>query len=211
MNLLELFSGTHSVGKVATTKGYNVISVDIDDYKGKYPPTHKVDIMNFDYEQYPIDHFDVIWASPPCCFYSSLQNTWLGRHKRINGELTIFTREMLDNNMLISDEWVKRTLEIINYFNPRLWFIENPRTGKLKNRPFMSTIPYYDIDYCKYSTWGYKKATRIWTNKEFFDAKTCNKDCNNMIGNKHACDVSKDKHKLDRYRIPRQLIEDLLD
>ena len=30
MKLLELFSGTHSVGKVAKQKGYEVYSVDMD-------------------------------------------------------------------------------------------------------------------------------------------------------------------------------------
>ena len=36
MNLLELFSGTHSIGYVASSMGYNVISVDRDlDAKSK--------------------------------------------------------------------------------------------------------------------------------------------------------------------------------
>ena len=30
MRLLELFSGTHSVGKVATELGYEVLSLDVD-------------------------------------------------------------------------------------------------------------------------------------------------------------------------------------
>lgn len=64
MKLLELFSGTHSVGNVAKELGYEVISVDINDYNGRYIPTHKTDIMTFNYQQYSPDEFDIIWASP---------------------------------------------------------------------------------------------------------------------------------------------------
>jgi hypothetical protein len=32
----------------------------------------------------------------------------------------------------------------------------------------MKDIPFYDVDYCMYSDWGYKKRTRIWTNKTDF-------------------------------------------
>ena len=43
MRLLELYSGTGSVGRVAEEIGYEVVSVDITD---KYhPPTIKTDIM----------------------------------------------------------------------------------------------------------------------------------------------------------------------
>ena len=31
--------------------------------------------------------------------------------------------------------------------------------------------PYYDVDYCMYSNWGYRKRTRIWTNLKGFEPK----------------------------------------
>jgi site-specific DNA-cytosine methylase len=210
-NLLELFSGTQSVGEYAKTKNYNVISVDITDYNGKYKPTHKISILDFDYTQYPPNYFKCIWASPPCVNYSTLQYSWIGRQKRINGELVTFTREMLENNMLASDQLVLKTIEIINYFNPELWFIENPKTGNLRKRDFMQDLNYYDVDYCKYSDWGYKKATRIWTNKMNFENKKCCGDCENMVNGKHLKDVSIHFHKLQRYRIPPNLVKELLE
>ena len=203
MRLLELFSGTQSVGKVAKKKGYEVISLDINDYKGKYPPTHKVDILEWDYKQYPSGYFDVIWASPPCLYYSILQYCWLGREKRINGVLTTFTEEMLDANILLADEWVLKTFEILDYFKPNLWFIENPQTSRLKDRYFMEDLPYYDVDYCKYSDWGYRKRTRIWTNKENFNNKLCSKK-------KHPKCVAFDFHGIKRYRVPEKLINELI-
>ena len=204
-NILELFSGTHSAGKVAAELNYNVISVDMCDYKGKYPPTHKTDIMSFDYKQYPQDYFTAVWASPPCKYYSRLQTSWYGRKKKDG----IYTKEKHMAEMVISDAWVKRTLEIIDYFKPKKWVIENPRTGYLKTRDFMQGIPYVDVDYCRYSDWGYKKQTRLWTNVEF-EGKTCNKQCGNMNGKKHKRESSRNNNMLDRYRVPPNLIREIL-
>tara|TARA_R100000773_G_scaffold44276_2_gene44831 strand:+ start:3444 stop:4082 length:639 start_codon:yes stop_codon:yes gene_type:complete len=211
MKLLELFSGTQSIGKVAKTKGYKVISLDINDYNGKYIPTHKVDILDFDYKKYPQDYFDIIWASPPCVHYSRLQYSWLGRKKKINGDLVTFTREMLERNMDISDKWVLKVFEIIDYFNPRSWFIENPESSNLKNRHFMKDKPYYDVDYCRYCDWGYRKRTRIWTNKKDFCPKKCNYKCGNLIQGtrRHKAEIGNDILGLDRYRIPPNLLNEL--
>ena len=205
MKLLELFSGTHSVGNVAKTMGYEVISVDIDDYKGKYKPTHKIDIMEFNYKQYNPDEFEIIWSSPPCLYYSVLQYSWYGRKKKGG----LYTKEKQMDDLLIADNWVKKTLEIIEYFKPKKWFMENPRGGLLKTREFMLDLPYIDVDYCRYCDWGYRKQTRIWTNVDFI-GKICNKNCGNMNGNKHKLDVSIHKHKMDRYRVPPNLIKELI-
>lgn len=103
----------------------------------------------------------------------------------------------------------KKVLEMIDYFQPNKWIIENPRTGLLKSRDFMNDLPFVDVDYCRYCDWGYKKQTRLWTNIPF-NGRKCNKNCGNMIGNRHKIDVSIHKHKLDRYRVPPQLIQEVL-
>ena len=176
MNVLELFSGTGSVGKVCKEIGWDVISVDLD-----LPATHECDIMDFDYKQYPKDYFSVIWASPPCTNYSSLMNCWLGIKNNKTG-ITL-TKELLEEKRKESDKLVLKTLEIIDYFKPEIWFIENPQTGLLKTREIMKDIPFYDVDYCMYSDWGYRKRTRIWTNKKDFNNKLCDGSgaCGNMI------------------------------
>ena len=219
MKVLELFSGTGSVGKCCDKLGWESVSVDIDS-----EATHKCDIMDFDYKQYDKDYFDIIWASPPCTNYSKLQDCFLGRKRK--GE--IYTKEIQEKEMLSDDRFVKRTLEIIEYFNSHYWFIENPATSRMKDRPYMKDLPNYVVDYCMYSDWGYRKRTRIWTNKEGWEAKMCDGtgSCGNMIDNIHSsnCGNSKRlrraKHKLqaqgrgdnnsttlqDRYRVPEDLI-----
>lgn len=210
MRVLELFSGTGSVGKCCDALGYDVVSVDL-----LFSATHKCDIMEFDYKQYPRNHFDIIWASPPCTNYSKLQDCWLGRERK--GQ--IYTKEIQEQEMNNDDKLVLKAIEIIDYFNPELWFIENPAGSRMKERPFMKTLPFYIVDYCRYSNWGYKKRTRIWTNKKDWDAKTCNRKCGNMIdgmhktnlGNTDARNKTGGRHVVqnEAYRIPENLIYSL--
>ena len=175
MKVLELFSGTGSVGKVCNQLDWEVVSVDL-----LLPADHQVDIMNFDYKQYSKDEFDIVWASPPCTDYSNLQSCWLGRKKK---DGIIYTKEIMEKNMDEADKLVLKAFEIIEYFNPHYWFLENPATGKLKHRDIMKDKPFYDVSYCMYSDWGYEKKTRIWTNKKDWNNLICDKSgsCGNMI------------------------------
>jgi len=179
MNVLELFSGTKSIGKVCDKLGWESVSVDMI-----LPADHQCDIMDFDYKQYPKDYFDIVWGSPPCTAYSNLQSCWLGRKKK-DGQ--IYTKEKMESDMIDADMIVKKTLEIIDYFDCEYWFMENPQTGKLKSREFMKDIPFYDVSYCMYSDWGYEKKTRIWTNKKDWNNHICDKSgsCGNMVDSQH--------------------------
>jgi len=193
LKILELFSGTKSVGKVCDQLGWESVSVDLI-----MDADHKCDIMDFDYKQYKKDEFDIIWASPPCTEYSKLQDGWLNRMRK--GEL--YTKEIQEKHMTEGDILIKKTLEIINYFDCEYWFMEG--------------IPFYDVDYCMYSNWGYRKRTRIWTNKKDFEAKLCDKQCGNMIGTLHKQNLGNSERQrktngngssqTDRYRIPEDLI-----
>ena len=159
--LLELFSGTGSIGKVAVKYGFEVVSLDKD-----MEATIKMDIMNWDYKEYPPNYFDVIWGSPPCTEYSRAKTTGIRKIE-------------------LANSIVMRVLEIIAYYNPIYYFIESPQTGLLKNQIFMLDIPYNDLDYCKYGM-EYRKRTRIWNNLIGWNPKPlCKKDCGNVINNRH--------------------------
>tara|TARA_S200002703_G_scaffold10939_1_gene10090 strand:- start:1022 stop:1783 length:762 start_codon:yes stop_codon:yes gene_type:complete len=182
-NALDLFSGTGSWKKVMKDLSYNVVSVDITDYKGKFDITHKVDILEWDYKQYPNNYFDIISAGCPCIWYSILQRTWINRYKRNKKtkEKYLYTEELYKKDLEYSDKLVLKTLEIIDYFKPRLWFIENPYSSLLKKRPFMKDKPFYVVDYCSYGFY-YQKRTIIFTNKKGFQPKLCEKQkCHAVI------------------------------
>ena len=108
--MLELFAGTGSVGNVAKGLGYDVISLDRD-----MDAEIQTDIMKWDYTDLSRGLFNVIWASPPCTEYSRAKSIGI---RDIAG----------------SSKVVKRTLEIIEYFSPKYWIIENPQTGLLKDQ-----------------------------------------------------------------------------
>ena len=183
MNHLELFSGTHSFGKVSSLKGYEVYSLDRDlgDTNDGYISQHhfKEDIMTWDYKQFDRGFFKIITASPVCVWWSVLRNTWIGR--KLKGMTRPLTMTDIENDIeIFGKPMVDKVFEIIDYFDPQYFIIENPKTGRMKEY-INELIPYYDIDYCRYSDWGYKKTTRFWTNIEGLEFIPCNNKCDNMI------------------------------
>ena len=139
MRLLELFSGTGSIGKAFQAAGWEVVSVDLD---SAAQPTICCDLRSWDYRQMPRHSFDYIWASPPCTHYSRARTT-------------AKTPRDLDG----ADAIVRRTLEIIEYFGAP-WCLENPQTGLLKEREIMRGLPYVDCTYCSFG-YPYKKKNEI--------------------------------------------------
>ena len=206
MKILDLFSGTGSVEKVCAELGYEVVSLDICSKFNK--PTIQADIMEWDYRQFQPGHFDVIFAGVPCNAYSSLQ--------RINK-----TPQKRHEDILESNKIVLKTLLIIKYLNPRVWFIENPDGGALKGQDFMKELPFYVVSYCRYG-FPYRKNTRIWTNLKNFEAKRCRNDCDqrgddgrhfNSIGNSKknlGANQSRTFNLVEKYAYPPTLIKDLL-
>ena len=137
--LLELFKGTGSIGDAFEKVGWQITSVDM---VAKFKPTHVCNVLEFEFKQYPPDHFDFVWASPPCTEFSIAKT----QGKRdIEGATKI----------------VEKTLEIIRYFKCP-FAMENPQSGFLKQQPCVQGIPYQDVSYCKYGM-PYRKLTRCWT------------------------------------------------
>lgn len=214
MNLLELFKGTGSVGRVATRLGYTVTSLDIDP---KTSPDICSDIMSWDYTSLPKGHFHTIWASPLCTYYSAIQR--------------FIKNDQIELRRQESDQMVQRVLDIIEYFQPVHWFIENPQSGALKNRAVVQGLPFHDADYCQYG-FPYRKRTRFWTNR-ILQLKLCSYNCphSDPTTKRHLMAIGQTNEKTrtgrappdqycrsvgikynlkQRYSIPESLLEQLL-
>ena len=202
LRLLELFPGTGSIGKVGKGEGYKVTSVDIDP---KAKPTFCVDILKWDYKQFPRGHFDIIWASPPCNTFSKLLNCHIGRPcKQQPGEL--WSKELiLRRQEEIGLPILNRVKEIIHYFKPKHFFIENPQTGRMKD--YMMEFNHTDVCYCMYG-YNYKKPTRFWHNNKHFVGEMCNHKGKHKV----ALGWPNDNTTLNqRYSIPPHLVIDIFD
>ena len=164
MRLLELFSGTGSIGRAFRSQGWEVHSLDIEP-----GATIVSDIMHWDYRQLPPGHYDFIWASPPCTEYSIAR-----------------TRAKRPRDFERADAVVEKTLEIIEYFAPIFWLLENPQTGYLKNREIIAGLPWRDVTYCKYG-YPYKKQTRLWGHFPFTLRPACSRKdpCGRVEGGRH--------------------------
>lgn len=207
MNHLELFSGTHSFGKVSSKYGFNVVSLDRDLGaecplgSGYVSKKHfKEDILTWNYKQYPKHYFDLITASPVCLWWSVCRLSWIGRKMKAHGD-TIITREILDEDIeKFGKPMVDKIFEILDYFEPKYFIIENPQTGRMKDY-ISKSIPYYDVDYCMYGL-TYKKPTRFWTNIPDITFNRCDHKGKHIGGQQDW-----NRGKLQRYKIPKEIIE----
>ena len=151
MNVLELFAGSRSVGKVAQKLSFNVYSSDIEQFGGI---DYVTDILEFDPSKIPFKP-DIIWASCPCTAFSVAA---IGKNWTKVGDDYIPKNPRAQFGLKL----VQKTLEIIEHFNPTYFFIENPR-GMLRKMPIMADLQRQGVTYCQYGDTR-MKPTDIWTN-----------------------------------------------
>ena len=147
MNILELYAGSRSIGKVAESRGHRVFSVDVKQFGG-------IDLAKDIEFLQPSDmpfKPDMIWASPPCTSYSI---AGISHHR--DGQIA------KSEFAIKSDRLVKNTLAIIRHYDGCVFYIENPR-GMLRKMDFMKGIDRVTLSYCKYGD-SRMKPTDIWSN-----------------------------------------------
>lgn len=167
------------------------------DNRPKTKPTLCVDVLTWDYTK--CGPFDCIYASPPCEEFSKAK-----------------TRGV--RNLELACALVRKTLEIIHYFKPKVWVIENPATGLLPH--LMDSLefglPHYVADFCCYGL-PYRKRTAFWSNVPL-SLKTCPGPglCPQMDGKKHkkSCGNATQEYGgtvtlADKHRIPPALIQEI--
>ena len=206
MNVLELFSGSRSIGKEAEKRGHKVFSSDFVDF----PNTDYVcDIMKFDVNKIPFK-VDMLWASPPCESFSVAS---IGHHWEKGHEFMPKT-----NNAVKGINILMRTMKIIDMMlnrNPNMiWYVENPR-GKMRKSPHWNDVFHvrHTLTYCQYGD-DRMKPTDIWTNNTKWTPKP-------MCKNGDSCHVSAPRGSstgtqgrgsyFDRSKIPSELCVEVVN
>jgi len=200
MKVLELFAGSRSVGKVADQLGWEVFSSDFEAFE---EIDYQIDILKFDVSKVPFKP-DIIWASPPCTGFSVAA---IGR----NWEKTETDAIPKTDTARLGIELVKKTIEIIDHFQPQYFFIENPR-GMLRTLQIMQRFKRQGVTYCQYGD-DRMKPTDIWTNSDKWIPRP-------MCKNGDSCHISAPRgsstgtqglaNAYERSKIPEQLCLEIL-
>ena len=203
MKILELFAGSRSIGKEAEKLNFNVFSSDINNFD---KIDYVVNILDFDYSKVTFNP-DVIWASPPCTFFSVAS---IGRHW--NKDHT-----PKSENALLGVRIVQKTIDIIKHYksiNPNLiYFVENPR-GKLRKLPVTDFFDIrHTVTYCQYGD-SRMKPTDIWTNSTKWNPKKICKNGDNCHiaaprGSRTGTQGLKDAY--EKSKIPELLCKEILN
>lgn len=208
---LELFCGTKSFKK-ACPDDWEIISVDI---LKKFDPDICCDILDLDYKTlWEVGEFDIIWLSPPCRYFSTMLDTWLGRPlKRLGGKILTREQRVLDEINLGLPP-VHKGLEIVDYLKPKYWFMENPASGGTLHK-YITDRNKIQVDYSAFG-FDYRKRTNIWTNRNDLKNKLTPHNVyhktrigKNSVGKSTSSDRS--IGLLERYSIPPKLFDYLLD
>lgn len=200
MKILELFAGSRSVGNIAEKLGFTVFSSDIYEFE---KIDYAIDILNFDFSKVPFVP-DVIWASPPCTGFSvaALGHHWTGG----KGAYIPAT-----DTARLGIQIAKKTIEIIDHYNPKYFFIENPR-GVLRKMDFMQRFKRHTVTYCQYGD-DRMKPTDIWTNSETWNPRPVCKNgdtCHVSAPRGSKTGTQGRKNAYERSRIPDQLCYEIL-
>lgn len=171
MKIVELFAGTKSIGKEAWARGHQIVTVDnnpdfVCDITGDIL---SINPRNIILSGCGFQDVDMLWASPPCTTFSvaSLGHHWTGGRNAY-----IPKTEACKLGLKLLD----RTVYLICYFKPKIWFIENPRgvMRKLINGIFdnyhLKGITRHTLTYCQYGDTR-MKPTDIWTNCKTWNPK----------------------------------------
>ena len=195
---LDLFSGTQSITKAFRNSGHECDSLDLCPLGN---PTFNANVLDWDFRALPPGHYDCIWASPPCENYSIARSN-----------------AATPRDLALADSIVRRTIEIIDWFRPKAFFVENPAGSLLWRRfawPRLVTT-----SYCSYQM-SYRKTTTVATNVEDFALRPpCGGAgvCAQMRGTRHLEHAQRGGGGADNtyhsraelHRIPQGLCEDVV-
>ena len=140
--LISLYDYTGNWSKPYKENGWNVIQVDIK---------HGIDILNWNYRH--IENVKGILIAQPCTDYALSG----AKHFKVKDS---------DGRTEQSQKLVAKSKEIIYYFNPEFWVLENPMSRIHKLNTWLGNVK-YKFNPCDFAGYGfenerYNKATWLW-------------------------------------------------
>ncbi|ADZ82687.1 DNA cytosine methyltransferase [Cellulosilyticum lentocellum] len=146
--ILSLFDLTGNWSKPYRENGFEVIQVELQ---------MGIDILDWKYHLIPKERVYGILAACPCTDFSLSG----ARH---------FARKDADGTTAKSIELVKKTMEIVEYFKPKFWVIENPMSRIHKLNPELGEVK-FKFNPCDFAGYlegeeqdenRYNKMTWLW-------------------------------------------------
>ena len=134
---LNLFAGHGSLATGLKRRGYSVTSIDL---APSSQGNRVANVLDSDWlGDYSPDEFDVLVACPPS-------------RKTRGVNPTAYDQVAL----------VRRTLEIVEYFQPDKWFLILARNAKGGDWPMLEGYPFVDLDLCQFGEYGFQGPVRVW-------------------------------------------------
>jgi site-specific DNA-cytosine methylase len=156
---IELFSGTGLVSQIL--KSYNFKTLTIDFNKSCNADICE-DILTIPINSFPLP-CNLVWASPDCRLFSraSDQKNWCKKTLSYRNYSYIPNSQAALNSINL----LSRTVDLIKFLKPQVFFIENP-IGRIHHMPALRSLPHYRYA-VNYADWGfsYSKETYIFTNQ----------------------------------------------
>ena len=136
--ILSLFDFSGNWSRPYRDNGYNVIQIDIK---------HGIDIMNWDYKYIP--KVDIMLIAMPCTDYALSGARWFAEKDR-------------DGRTEKSQILLRKVKEIMDYFHPGIWAVENPMSRIHKLNTWLGAVKFkfnpYDFGD------AHQKQTWLWGN-----------------------------------------------
>tara|TARA_R110000737_G_C14477427_1_gene467873 strand:- start:115 stop:801 length:687 start_codon:yes stop_codon:yes gene_type:complete len=205
IKVLELFAGSRSFSKVAENYGLKTYT---SDHKPFDNIDQVCDIFDFSLKKAFNklgDLPDIIWASPPCTYFSvaSIGHHWNPDHtpKTENAKLGV--------------EIVKKTMDIIDIImsinKNAFYIVENPR-GKLRKLNLINPYDLKTVTYCQYGD-NRMKPTDIWTNANWLPKQICkNGDkCHEAAPRGSQTGTQGLKNDYEKSKVPKELCKEILE
>lgn len=196
MRSLELFSGKGTISELLKCAGFNTTTIDNRSRHGVCVPTFCCDIRHFDYSLISPGHYNVIWASPVCTAFSLASGNLYFK----DGAFLPCAQQFID--------LLDTTVQMIEYLQPDIWFIENPRGRIVECDSYKKLMrkPNVYLHLLTYSSYGQYpvKPTYLLTNSKFVP-RACNK-----FGRGNTSSVKmNDSTYVQRCSVPMELAADV--